>query len=439
MKRVSGVFFVVLFLVSLAGVSFATNGDNLIGIGPIARSMGGVGIADPLDAISAVFANPAAMCFGPYCPGTEVNFAGTLFMPSVSARVSFPNGTFTTTPTPLPPGASIGADSDDKVYAIPAIGLSLPITDKWRFGLAAYGVSGLGVDYRNTSIDQPSFYFGGAAPLVAGEYTQLQIMKFSPSIAYQVNNNLSLGLGVQVDYANLDLRNGSSFNYAIGAQVGGIYKISDSVRIGATYVSPQEVDYENVLRNPTNPQRSTELKLEQPQQVGIGISYEPMKDILLFEVDGKWINWSSATGYDDFDWDDQWVLAVGAQYKPTKKIALRVGYNYANNPVNEHNGWNGAFNPATGAPFDVKQVQGLNFPRYYYETFRIIGFPAIVKQHVTFGIGYEISNRFALNAGYTHAFEETITESGTSPEGQPVTLSSKLSEDSVEFGFTWRF
>jgi len=429
MKRVSRVFLVVLFLFSLAGVSFATNGDNLIGIGPIARSMGGVGIADPQDAISAVFANPAAMCFGPYCPGTEVNFGGTLFMPSVSAHVGLPTG----------PHTSQSADSDDKVYAIPAIGLSVPIADRWRFGLAAYGVSGLGVDYRNTSIDQPGFYFGGNAPLVQGEYTQLQIMKFSPSISYQVNNNLSLGLGVQIDYANLDLRNGSSFNYAVGAQVGGIYKISDGIRIGATYVSPQEVDYNNVLRNPANPQSSANLKLEQPQQVGIGISYEPMQDILLLEVDGKWINWASATGYNDFDWEDQWVLAIGAQYKPTKKIALRVGYNYAINPVREHNGWNGAFNPATGAPFDIKQVQGLNFPRYYYETFRIIGFPAIVKQHATVGVGYEISNRFALNAGYTHAFKETITESGTSPEGQPVTLSSSLSENSLEFGLTWRF
>ncbi|MGE5301169.1 MAG: hypothetical protein ACM3MB_09435, partial [Acidobacteriota bacterium] len=64
----------------------------------------------------------------------------------------------------------------------------------------------------------------------------------------------------------------------------------------------------------------------------------------------------------------------------------------------------------------------------------------VAKQHVSFGIGYEISNKFALNAGYTHAFKETISENGTTPTSPvPVTLKSTLSEDSIEFGVTWRF
>jgi long-chain fatty acid transport protein len=399
--------------------AMATNGDNLISIGPISRSMGGVGIAAPQDAISAVFSNPAAMCFGPYCPGAEVDFAGTLFTPKVDASVNIG-------------GTEFSADSDKKTYAIPAIGLSVPINPQWRFGLAAYGVSGLGVDYRGTSLDQPSYAPFGGAPLIAGEYTQLQIMKFAPSIAYQPTSNFSAGLAVHIDYANLDLRSGSSFNYAIGVQLGAIFKPADMVSIGATYISPQKVDHEDVVNfNGT----LYNLKLQAPQQVGLGIAIEPIKDSLLIEVDGRWINWASATGYDDFDWKDQWVLGIGAQYKPIKQLALRVGYNYTNNPVREHNDFVGA--TPTGPT--VTPVQGIPFPTYYYETFRIIGFPAIVKQHITFGIGYEISKRFAVNAGYTHAFKETITENGTTFTGQPVTLQSHLSEDSLELGFTWRF
>lgn len=424
MKRFVFLVLVVLFVLSLSSLSFATNGDNLIAIGPIARSMGGVGIAAPQDAISAVFANPAAMCFGPYCPGAEVNFGGTLFMPKVDATVTGSDGSV------------ISGSSDRKVYAIPAIGLSVPITNNWRFGLAAYGVSGLGVDYRNTAIESSALPgSGGTFPLVQGEYTQLQIMKFSPSIAYQVNNNLSLGLGVHIDYANLDLHHGSSFNYGVGAQLGAIYKASDQVTLGLTYVTPQEVDHKNVVLTPTG--QIFDLKLESPQHVGVGISVEPIKNTLLIEVDGQWINWSSATGYNDFDWKDQWVLGLGVQYKPSKQLALRAGYNVANNPVKEHNNFVG-FNGAN--PLLTTNVQGIPFPTYYYETFRIIGFPAVAKQHVTFGIGYEISSKFALNAGYTHAFKETISESGTSPTSPAnTTLSSTLSEDSLEFGLTWRF
>jgi len=418
----------MLSIVSFTGISFATNGDNLISIGPISRSMGGVGIAAPQDAISAVFSNPAAMCFGPYCPGSEFDFAGTLFMPKPEAKINVG-------------GQVTKADSDDKVYAIPAIGISVPITNTfplWRFGLAAYGVSGLGVDYRDTAIDNPGYYFGGQAPLVAGEYTQLQILKFAPLIAFQPNEKFSLGLAVHIDYANLDLRQGSDFNYGLGVQLGALYKLSDNVHIGASYVSPQKVDYQDVNDFDQNG-TADDLKLEQPQEIGAGIAVEPIPGKLLLEIDGKWVNWSDAEGYDDFDWDNQWVFAAGAQLKPTKQIALRVGYNYGKNPVNEHNGFDGSFNPATGFPNDVVNVQGKTLPRYYYESFRIIGFPAIVQHHVTFGLGYEFSNAFALHAGYMHAFEETITEHGVSPDGRPATFESTLSEDSLEFGLTWRF
>lgn len=415
--------FVILAIVGLvafvAAPVMATNGDNLMGIGPISRAMGGVGIADPQDAIGAVFANPAAMCFGPYCPGTEVDFAGTLFMPKVDGNVTIG-------------GTEFSAGSERKTYAIPAIGLSVPINPNWRLGLSAYGVSGLGVDYRGTSLDQPQApVFGGQAPLVAGAYTQLQIMKFAPAIAYQPNANFSVGLALQIDYANLDLSNGSSFNYGLGAQLGAIYKVNDMVSVGLTYVTPQEVKYPNVL----NLNGSLYgLKLEAPQEVGLGVSVEPIRTLLI-EVDGRWINWSNATGYDDFDWRDQWVMGIGAQYKPTKQLAVRIGYNYANNPVKDHNNFVGA----TPAGISITSVQGIQMPTYYYETFRIIGFPAIVTQHITFGVGYDISKSFALNAGYTHAFKETISENGTTFVGQPATLQSSLSEDSLEFGLTWRF
>jgi long-chain fatty acid transport protein len=419
MRRIFVVLAVLGIFVTVVPPAMATNGDNLIGIGPISRAMGGVGIAAPQDAISAVFANPAAMCFGPYCPGAEFDFAGTLFMPKVDASVNIG-------------GTQFSADSDKKTYAIPAIGLSVPINPSWRFGLAAYGVSGLGVDYRGSSLDQAHYPPFGGAPLIQGEYTQLQILKFAPSIAFQPTSNFSVGLAVHIDYANLDLRSGSSFNYGLGVQLGAIYKLADSISLGATYVSPQSVNHKEVVNfNGT----LFNLKLEAPQQVGLGIAIEPIKDSLLLEVNGRWINWANATGYDDFDWKDQWVLGIGAQYKPMKQLALRIGYNYANNPVREHNSFVGA--TPTGPT--ITSVQGIPFPTYYYETFRIIGFPAVVKQHITFGIGYEISKRFAVNAGYTHAFKETVTESGTTFTGQPVTLQSHLSEDSLEFGFTWRF
>lgn len=429
MKKIVAFLVVFCLTAMLAPFAFATNGTNLIAIGPIARSMGGVGIAQPLDAISAVFANPAAMCFGEYCPGSEFNFSGTLFMPKVDAKVTNAFGTFED-------------NSEDNIYPIPAIGFSVPMgsgPSNWRFGLAAYGVSGLGVDYRDTSLDDPTRYdFGaqGQYPMVGGEYTELQIMKFAPSIAFQPNARLSLGAAFHINYASLDLRDGASSGFAFGIQPGIIYKPTDKLSVGLTYTSPQKVTHKNVS-DFDGDGVSDDLDLESPQQAGLGVSYDFFGTGLLLEANVKWLNWSSSAGYGDFDWDDQWVYAIGAQFKATEKLVVRAGYNYAENPVNDHDGWNGGFGGPTGP--QMKNVQGKEIPVYYYETMRVIGFPAVVEQHLTLGIGYQFTDKFSLDLGFMYAFENSISETGTGPAGDDVTIESTLSETSLDFGLTWKF
>jgi long-chain fatty acid transport protein len=427
----------ILTLAAMApAIGYATNGDNMIAIGPKARAMGGVSIAYPQDAITAVFGNPAALCFTKFCPSTQVDFGGTLFMPDVSASVTNPL---------IQPGTQMEANSDDGVYPIPAFGVALPFGEdnRGRFGLAAYGVSGLGVDYRDTILGgtlgdlgpvPPGF---DTAPIIAGSYTSLQIMKFAPSVAWQVAPGMSIGLAAHIDYAILDLGQGSSAGYAFGAQAGLVYRPSKEWALGLSYTTPQNVDHKNVIDMGMGPQN---LALEAPQQLGAGIAYEMNEGRFVIAADLKWINWSSAKGYKDFDWRDQTVLAVGVQYEAIEdKLVLRAGYNYGKNPVKEHNGWDGSFDFNTGMPNDMTVVQGIMMPTYFYETFRIIGFPAVVESHITLGLTYHVSERFALSFAFMKALENDISETGTGPTGAPTTLASTLSETSLEFGLSWKF
>ena len=359
MKKSSGFAVPRLFFTSCSILYSATNGDNLIGIGPISRGMGGVGIAAPQDAISGVFANPAAMCLSPYCPGAEFNFAGTLFAPAVDGSIA-----------PMPGGA----DSDDKAFAIPAIGLSVPLSEEmpfWRFGLAAYGVSGLGVDYRDTKL-APAH---SARSSRSRDFTQLQIMKFAPALAYQPTDKLSLGVGVHIDYASLDLGAGPSFNYALGVQLGVIYQPM-TVRLGVTYVSPQKVSHENVYGSGrrrdwtiSTSKRPSSLGWARRTTFGKRLLDEPTP--------------SGSTG----PTPTATRTSTGGPGGPRPRRAVRAAsrpvpagrYNFGKNPVEEHDGLSRS---------QPDPVQGKSLPTYYYETFRVIGFPAIVEQHLTFGLGY---------------------------------------------------
>lgn len=426
MRKLAVSIVMALAVAAFAVPAFATNGDNIIGVGTISRSMGGVGAAAPQDAITAVFGNPAAMCYIP-CETSEVDFAATIFAPHVSATVKT---TGSGGPGSLP-NSSVSADSGGQPYAFPAIGIYTPINENWRFGLAAYGISGLGVDYRGTNLRNSG----------VGDFsikTDFQVMKFAPNLAYRILPNLSVGAALQINWAQLDLGQGSAHTFGVGTQVGVLYKPIDPLSIGVTYQSPQSHKFRQVFNIDgalTGDNNNEALKLEQPQQVVLGLAYDIIPSKLLMEVDGKWLNWANADGYKDFDWKDQWVAAVGVQAKPMDWLAVRLGYNYGNNPVKMHNG----FTFTNGLAPTTTNLQGTQIPTAQFEGFRIVGFPAIVEQHITAGLGVNITKKVSVNAGYTHAFKKSIQEISQNFFGNQITYKSNLSEDSYEVGLNMMF
>ena len=423
MRKTFAVLFIISLALALCPTAYATNGTNLIGIGPISRAMGGAGVAAPQDATSAIFANPAAMCFGPYCPGSSVDFAGTIFVPSVDGKVNYGI-----------PGFEGSDSSELPPSVIPAIAVTSPINEKWRFGAGMYGVSGLGTDFRNTRIDfsrmplpSPPAPPGATLPAI---YTQLQVLKLSPNIAYLVTPNFSLGASFEVIWQSLDLGEGASAGYTVGLQLGALYHW-DKFNFGFSFTTPESVNHKNVSKFGNPAGQYQDLKLESPWRVQGGISFEPNSQ-WLFEGYARWLGWSSADGYKDFDWDDQWVFGLAGQWKPAERWALRLGYNYGQNPVKVHNGWN----PDPFDPTNTVNVQGTPVNRVGYETLRIIGFPAIVEHHITAGFGFKMTDSLSLNASFMYAPEQTIRETSAF---NAITLESSLSEWSTTLGLTWYF
>lgn len=406
-------------LFALAGLSFATNGDNLIGVSPASRGMGGIGVGMPVGPTDSIFRNPAWMS---YYKGFNLSFGGILFMPHVKGKSNV---------TPMGPAPSSAEEtSQAKTFVVPEVGIVHQINDKLTFGIGAFGVSGMGVDYRNKN------------PLLANMHTNLQFMRIIPALAYKVNNAISISGAIHIAYGSLDMGanmcqpsttncwnagGGQSQTYGIGAQVGIAYDMNDFVFAGLTYQSPVSMTYKRVFDS-NGDGRFEDLKLTQPQEFAFGVGVKPMQNFKV-GLDIRWINWKNAKGYKEFQWKDQWVIAIGGEYKPIPKLALRAGYNYGKSPIR-----GGAKDPT-----NANTIPNLAAPfsDFYIAHFNLIGFPAITEQHITLGLGYEFTKTFSVDLAYKHAFKKTVKATDNSGAGLQIEASN--AQNAISIGLNWKF
>ncbi len=407
-------------LFGAVGLSFATNGDNLIGISPASRGMGGIGVGMPVGPTDSIFRNPAWMS---QYKGFNLSFGGILFMPHVKAKSNVtPSG-------PMNPPAS--ATSEAKTFVIPEVGIVHQINDKLTFGIGAFGVSGMGVDYRNKD------------PRLANMHTTLQFMRVIPALSYKINDAISVSGAIHLAYGSLDMGanmctpsspptcwnagGGQSQTYGIGAQVGVAYNMGDFVYAGLTYQSPISMTYKRVFDS-NGDGTYEDLKLTQPQELAFGLGVKPM-DNLKVGMDIRWINWKNAKGYKEFQWKDQWVIAIGGEYKPIPKLALRAGYNYGKSPIRggAKNLMNANGIPNFAAPFSDFNIAWFN----------LIGFPAVTEQHITLGLGYEFTKNFSIDLAYKHAFNKKVK--ATDNAGMGFIVEAQNAQNAVSVGLNWKF
>ncbi|MEJ7556325.1 MAG: outer membrane protein transport protein, partial [Aquificaceae bacterium] len=362
-------------LLGIAGLSFATNGDNLIGVSPASRGMGGIGVGMPVGPTDSIFRNPAWIS---QYKGFNLSFGGILFMPEVKARVQNPMGD------------SGSQRSKADMFVVPEVGIVHQINDKLTFGIGAFGVSGMGVDYRNKDL------------MLSNMHTNFQFMRVIPALSYKVNDAVYVSGTLHLAYGSLDMGaimcdltgttcwnagGGQSQTYGMGFQLGLAYNMGDFVYAGITYQSPVSMTYKRVFDSDGD-FIFEDLKLTQPQELAFGIGVKPMNNLKV-GMDIRWINWKNAKGYKHFQWKDQWVIALGGEYKPTEKLALRAGYNYGKSPIRggAKNPMNANSIPNFSAPFSDLQIAYFN----------LVGFPAITEHHITLGLGYEFTKTFGID------------------------------------------
>ena len=447
MKRTLFSASLFLFLFCFTATSFATNGYQLMGIGSTQKGMGGAVTAAPEDAMTAI-TNPAGMAV----IGNRADFNGEAFMPERSVDFKKLNSALGG------PGEETSGGSE--LYGIPAFGWTAPAfgRDDVFFGGGMYATAGLGVDY--------DIINAGNGLGDAEMYSSIQLWKMAPTLAWKVNEQLALGVSLDFDYQQVefyesfDATNLGGLDLALpratgiyggGVSLGAIYKVNDMVSVGASYISKQwfpDMKYRNGSVNnfPDGDNLAYsnggtyKLDMDFPQQAAIGIAIKPM-DALTLEADVKWINWKSthdevelsgdfttvntlsqavnpnAKSIDlPFGWDNQVVVALGARYAVNKDLTLRIGYNWAESPIDEK------------------------------DVFNNVVFPAIVEQHLGLGLTYNLGDHWALSGSYMKAFKEDLTGKKDVPQafqnlGFAASSNTKISLEETSIGaqISYRF
>jgi long-chain fatty acid transport protein len=376
----------------------ATNGMRVIGFGPVQRTMGGANTALPLDS-AVTLSNPAALIE----LDRRADIAATYFNPKVRYKAASNAAMITRN--------NVFIDSDTGPCVMPAAGVTLPVNDRFTFGFGAYGVCGMGVDY-------PSNLYHNVT------YTEYQLMKFAPAIAHRINNNLSIGAALNLNYATMEFHAGSPIEQphkdgevlGVGVTVGTMYKVSENVALGLAYESKQS--FSDFRFN--TPGGTDKLRLNQPQSLTCGLGIKPT-DRFRMAFDVSWIDWPQTVGKNlpsytqnrsgatawNMNWDEQFVYKLGCEYDVDNKTKLRLGYNYARNPLDSS------------------------------RAFENIAFPAITEHHITGGLGINLTDKLILNLGAMYAPKVSFETANSNQFINSAT--TEMSQYSIEVGIAKLF
>jgi long-chain fatty acid transport protein len=372
----------------------ATNGDLMIATGTKSMGMGGVGIAIPFGAESGLN-NPALLTS---VKKSEVSGSATLFFPSIETKVH------SISSLPIFERKGEYQESDASFYLIPSIAYATDLGDNWYIGVGVWGIAGMGVDFSDTPADSGLFQM----------QTDLMIMHITAPIAYK-SGNLSVGITpiIQVGMLNIEFDAGEhihpydkEWDANVGIKLGAVYAFDSGLRAGVVYKTPISMTYEN-----SNP-LGNDMKLEQPQEYGIGLSYSFGAHTVA--MDYKRIDWDKADGYKTFGWEAEDLFAVGYQYS-MEQWALRVGYNHSKTPIDT----------ATAQPLQ-------NY-------LNLLGFPATSEDHYSVGATYDTQENYSFDFAAVYSPEET--KSGVILDGRlgDVLITNRHEELSITLQANYRF
>jgi long-chain fatty acid transport protein len=385
---------------------------------------------------STIFFNPAGLT---RLEDSSIVGAGFLIVPTLN----FENqGSTVATGAPLTGGN--GGDAGVDAF-VPSFFAAWSVSDNVKAGIGVSVPFGLSTKYNRDWVGR---YYAVESKVAT--------YNINPTVAAKLTNNLSVGAGLNIQYADVKLSNALDLgligrraglptqpqqadgfvevtgnDWSVGYNLGVMYEPSKNTRVGLSYRSPitQNLRGNADFTVPDSARAITargqftdtgaSAVLNLPDTLSLGV-YHQLSPRVAVMGDVTWTQWSRfkeiRIKFDNpvqpdkvqpENWNDTYRLGVGVNYAVDDKLTLRTGLTYDPSPVPEN----------------------YNSPRLPGGDRTILGI----------GASYKTSDSLSVDVGYIHVFanDSSINESSTT-DG---TLKGKFSNDVDVLGvqLNWQF
>lgn len=214
------------------------------------------------------------------------------------------------------------------------------LNDDIHLGASVSAQGGSALDYGTS--------YAGAVSL---NDLKLSVIQFNPTISYKINNKLSIGGGLQLDYASFNQSlakntvNIETSSWTLGYNLGAMYQFDRNTRFGISYRSRMNHNLTGDINIPLNISGEAGLNVLNPRQVEISGLHQLTQPLSLVWSLGfeQWSDNDSTTvsihGNDisqiERNFDDVWTAAIGARYQLMPTLRLESGVGYASSPLDK--------------------------------------------------------------------------------------------------------
>lgn len=357
--------------------------SNAAGFALIEQSGSGMGnayagAAAVAEDASTIYFNPAGMT---YVEGTQV--VGAL-------HLIRPRGEFNNEGSVAGQGRPLGGEGGDigDLAFVPNFYYKRDISETMKFGLGVGAPFGLKTEYDKNWLGR-----------FQGIKSDLKTVNINPALAFKVNDQLSVGFGINAMWIQAELTSAVNLvaaertskvkgdDWGFGYNFGAIYQITEATRLGLAYRSKVDQHLKgdvkfSVSGGPT-PNGDVNAEVTLPETLSLS-SFTKLNDTWDLLADVTWTKWSRFRELAVYRDSGALLTSTPENWNNTMRYSIALNYKYSD-----------TLKLRAGLAYDEEAID---------DEFRTVRIPGNDRKWLALGAGWQATPNTKLDIGYAHLF-----------------------------------